>query len=121
MRLQLPIAAPEASTKADHQGHLLVFRFTSPVNGTVIRLVNAYLPTVGGDTTTRQLMLDTLTHLGAQAQYENALLLVQGDLNAATRGRRTGYSATSRVHQADVQLASTLQTLSLTEVLPPEQ
>ncbi len=84
VRLQLSIAAPEAFTKVDHQGHFLVFRFTSPVNGTVVRLVNAYLPTVGGDTTALQLLLDTLAHLGAQAHYENALLLVQGDLNATT-------------------------------------
>ncbi len=62
--------------------------------------------------------LDILAQLGAQAQCEQALLLVQGDLNATTRGRRAGYSETSRVYRADAQLDSVLQTLSLTEVTP---
>jgi hypothetical protein len=122
-RVPLALAVPEANfSKVDGRGHILVFRITPPETGVTIQIVNAYVPPVNrGQEEARSATLDLLTQVHAQAAHESALVLLQGDLNATTQGRRAGYGAHSRVWQVDKQLESILQSTGLVEVLPSER
>lgn len=96
-------------------------------------LINVYLPTVKGgqQDADRDCICQFLSAAGAQLWLEEALLLVQSDLNATTQGCRQGYALITDTSteeglirtvlaEADQHLEQLHTNLCLLEAVPPE-